>query len=327
MTNESFTFPPPPPPPPHINYGRPSQSTSNGIRGRGNPEHRGSRSRSRGDHYRASRNNHPSYATQPSSFVGPRAGHNSSSLSGPGAPGGPPFHYPRKFSANAPYASDSPVANITNHSTYQPQSHESNHAQSAGSQPSPMWSHEPFYSQAGTDRHLPNPPPLPMGPPLRMGFCNEHEPSPQHGVPIDPHGLHSQKPKDNPGRNTSPESHAAGFQDAIYGHRSAQQHLHNRREASRGGGYKQRYTDAFGHSQSTQKTQVAPPVPSFGHALPLKPPLQQHSKRPNRKRRKHNQLGLTPRQVDHESSSEEANVDEEVQIASATDGCASSQQQ
>ncbi|KAL9611799.1 MAG: hypothetical protein Q9167_003567 [Letrouitia subvulpina] len=267
-----------------------------------------------------------------SGFFGPRAGQSNGSLSGHGALGGTQFHNLRKFSANAPHASDSRFANTTEQQLHQPpylkaQSHGSNHAQSAGLQPSSTWSHESLYSQVGTDRRPPNFRPLPMGPPMRMGFSNEYEPSSQHGVPAEHHGLHSQRSEDFPGRNTNQKSHVAGFQDAVYGHQSAQHHVHNRRGDSRGGGCKRRHTDAFGQSQSRQKTQVAPAVPSFGNALPLKPPPQQDSRKSNKKRRTHNQLGLTPRKEDHESSSEEGNVDEEVQFASATDGCASSQQQ
>ncbi|KAF3482107.1 uncharacterized protein GIQ15_04866 [Arthroderma uncinatum] len=62
------------------------------------------------------------------------------------------------------------------------------------------------------------------------------------------------------------------------------------------------------------------PVPSF-NTLSSKPPPPTSSSRP-RKQRKHNQLGLTPKTEEHESSEEDvdADVDEEVKLAGSVTG-------
>ncbi|KAJ9492634.1 hypothetical protein VN97_g593 [Penicillium thymicola] len=82
---------------------------------------------------------------------------------------------------------------------------------------------------------------------------------------------------------------------------------------------KRDHSSAFNKPQSTvPRTPAAPAVPSFGNPLPSKPPPAADST-PNRKakkrKRKHNQLGLTPNTEDHESSEEEADEDEESKLA------------
>jgi hypothetical protein len=75
------------------------------------------------------------------------------------------------------------------------------------------------------------------------------------------------------------------------------------------------------------KTQVAPSVPSFGIPLPVKPPAPVETGRKRKKKRRHNQLGLTPKTVEHESSEEEGNdIDEEAKLAVAA-GIISSEHQ
>jgi hypothetical protein len=59
-------------------------------------------------------------------------------------------------------------------------------------------------------------------------------------------------------------------------------------------------------------------VPSFGNPLPSKPPLAADTaagSKAKRKRRKHNQLGLTPHANDQESSEDEGAEDEESKLA------------
>ncbi|KAL8712401.1 MAG: hypothetical protein Q9220_003249 [cf. Caloplaca sp. 1 TL-2023] len=71
---------------------------------------------------------------------------------------------------------------------------------------------------------------------------------------------------------------------------------------------------------SNHRTQVAPAVPSFGNPLPVKPPasLPEAKKPKKKKKRRVNQLGLTPKADEHVSSSEEEeDVDEELKFASA----------
>lgn len=66
------------------------------------------------------------------------------------------------------------------------------------------------------------------------------------------------------------------------------------------------------------KTKVAPAVPSFGIPLPVSlPPSQETEERPRKKKRRHNQLGLTPKSLEHESSEDENDVDEEFKLANA----------
>lgn len=83
---------------------------------------------------------------------------------------------------------------------------------------------------------------------------------------------------------------------------------------------KRDHTAAFSKPKSiAPRCPAPPPVPSFGNPLPSKPPppadtlVAQNLK----KKRKFNQLGLTPQTEEHESSDEEE-VDEESKLASST---------
>lgn len=80
---------------------------------------------------------------------------------------------------------------------------------------------------------------------------------------------------------------------------------------------KRDHTSAFNKPQSTVPRTPAPPaVPSFGNPLPSKPPpAADATRKPKKRKRKHNQLGLTPKTDDHESSEEEEDVDEESKLA------------
>ena len=69
--------------------------------------------------------------------------------------------------------------------------------------------------------------------------------------------------------------------------------------------------------KSTSPRVPAPPaVPRFGSALPspVPPPLAVTRQQPKKKKRKLNQLGLTPQKEEHESSEEEEDVDEEAKL-------------
>lgn len=59
------------------------------------------------------------------------------------------------------------------------------------------------------------------------------------------------------------------------------------------------------------------PVPSFGNPLPSKPPppAPDTTQKHQTKKRKYNQLGLTPKTEEHESSQEEDDADEEIKLA------------
>jgi hypothetical protein len=85
-------------------------------------------------------------------------------------------------------------------------------------------------------------------------------------------------------------------------------------------GHKRRYSSTFEKPTSQGPRPTAPPaVPSFGVPLPAKPPQPAETSRQaqKKKKRKFNQLGLTPKTEEHESSDEEDDVDEESRLASA----------
>ena len=82
-------------------------------------------------------------------------------------------------------------------------------------------------------------------------------------------------------------------------------------------GQKRIHCEAFGASRaSLPRTLTAPAVPAFGAPLPSLPTVQSNKKQLTKKKREHNQLGLTPRREEHESSEEE-DVDEESKLAAA----------
>lgn len=98
---------------------------------------------------------------------------------------------------------------------------------------------------------------------------------------------------------------------------------------NRGRGQKRGHSDAFGKPRaSNPRTPAAPAVPSFGNPLPVKPPVpQENGRKPRKKKRRTNQLGLTPKAEEHESSSEEEDADEESKLAAAVGAAGSIQPQ
>ena len=98
----------------------------------------------------------------------------------------------------------------------------------------------------------------------------------------------------------------------------------------RGQGQKRSHANAFSKSPSQRSTSsVAPAVPIFGGPLPLPPQLSASeglAKSPKQRERKHNQLGLTPKVDEYESSEGEEDVDEESRLAAAVTGSHSHQQ-
>ena len=134
--------------------------------------------------------------------------------------------------------------------------------------------------------------PVMMGPPIRLGFKNENEPS--SVIHISPAA-----PLPAPGQNTWGQS--GGRQ----GNQNWKKRAHN---------------EAFGSARTSIPRGPAPPaVPSFGASLPGKPSPAPGTGKKNKKKkkRKHNQLGLTPRTEEHESSEEEDDEDEEAKLAEA----------
>lgn len=86
---------------------------------------------------------------------------------------------------------------------------------------------------------------------------------------------------------------------------------------------KRDHSSAFNKPQNTvPRPPAAPAVPSFGNPLPSKPPPAADAtgnRKAKKRKRKHNQLGLTPNAGDHESSEDEEaeNEDEESKLARA----------
>ena len=161
-------------------------------------------------------------------------------------------------------------------------------------------------------------PPIVMGPPIRMGFNGEQPNRYEQGPVPQPHSFPHAEQK----RMVSfppPENHVISHHrhNSPGDIRPTRHYSPNPFPAHRGRSQKRMHSDAFGAPRGAVSRAPAPPaVPSFGNALPVKPPLPQESgKKPRKKKRKHNQLGLTPKVEEHESSEEEEDVDEESKLA------------
>lgn len=156
--------------------------------------------------------------------------------------------------------------------------------------------------------------PVLMGPPIRMGFdarrsgsqAQQHGPPTANGINAYQHGLSDGC--EAPYRHSSPMRIRSG------GHASL-----NVFPGNRGRGQRHEHGDVYNRTRDpSQRNQAAPAVPSFGSQLPLplKPPaLHENTRKPRKKKRKVNQLGLTPKAEEHESS-EEDDIDEEAKLAS-----------
>lgn len=156
---------------------------------------------------------------------------------------------------------------------------------------------------------------VPMGPPIRMGF-HEHRQSRQPpSIQQPPTSATSSSQSGLPKGNCSPYPQNSPL--------SIQPNHHdppNLFSNHRGRGQKRGHGEAFGKQRNhNPRPKAAPAVPSFGGTLllPAKPPApQEHARKPRKKKRKHNQLGLTPKTEEHESSEEEEDdADEESRLA------------
>ena len=156
--------------------------------------------------------------------------------------------------------------------------------------------------------------PVLMGPPIRMGFDagrNSSQTPPNAQPTADGNSAHQQRQSDG---NMSPYRYSSPIGLHSVSHESSSTFL-----GSRGRGQKREHGLTHRRPQNrSQQIQVTPAVPSFGGplSLPLKPPvLHGSTRRPKKKKRKHNQLGLTPKTEEHESSEEEDDTDEEARLA------------
>ncbi|KAL2216357.1 CCCH zinc finger protein [Thermoascus aurantiacus ATCC 26904] len=337
MTSQGFSFPPPPPPPPPQQrppsfqtpaspYGQ-SGYGARGGRGSGG-QHRG---RGRGYGGRGGRGGH---------FGAPNPGHTAPYHANPPAAVNqsyaqvnygayPAQHYPTAASS----ASPSPY-NASRPTSYQPSHGQPGfapgqpyaqspapHLPSYPPQPSydtsynastklPQSTSYPPPTPAGFPSSIPPPPPPPhtstsaphappavMGPPMRWGF-DDRRPTRYY-----PEGTRSFKP--NPSYGLRPLNTSNPYPGPTP---AADKFTRN--------GNKRPYSSAFGKPQATApQTLAPPPVPSFGNPLPAKPPpAVDPTRKPKKKKRKHNQLGLTPKTDEHESSEEEDDVDEEAKL-------------
>lgn len=350
--------PPPPPPPPiqatsnQVNHAGPPNGHKYGHNNRGNRADRGYRGSrgSRGRGQSASKRGlrgadfgastipaPPGYTPQNNSPFSPHDVHKPPT-NRPGSsyplPEYPPVQqpqYPTNFSnygrsastfPAASIASPSPVPEYYNNNTPgqlqfhngQPQNAPYNY--SSRNQNTSHYPHGPQqYSSTPSRPEHSNNPQL-MGPPLRMGFnnvysaANQQPQSPSQILPSRANPFqHGTRPFMRPSFPTNSPSISSSTR-----HNSPNPFSDNRSRGQR------RHNDASGGQRRfNTKTQVAPAVPSFGNPLPVKPPApQEMARRPKKKKRRHNQLGLTPKTLEHESSEEEENdVDEETKLAVA----------
>ncbi|KAL9601393.1 MAG: hypothetical protein Q9219_002569 [cf. Caloplaca sp. 3 TL-2023] len=207
--------------------------------------------------------------------------------------------YPGNQPQSAAYAYPSPVYN-----TQEPQ-------------PQPYQRHNAAaqYSSNGYTS-----PQVAMGPPIRLGF-GDQQGTDGNSYPLNHHG---------------PETSAVGYpattfypQGSSYSPQSSLHGSSNQQRRGRGAFRSRGRANSAGPSHNyNHKTQVAPAVPSFGNPLPTKPPApREEAKKIRKKRRRVNQLGLTPK-IDVDLSSSEADDDEEeLKLGTAINGSGAASQE
>ncbi|KAL8880703.1 MAG: hypothetical protein Q9198_001939, partial [Flavoplaca austrocitrina] len=319
MSTNSFSFPPPPPPPPQqVTYPETAHSSTS-SRGRGDKRwERGSRGRGRGIGQRGSRGGSHSYGQNP---PGP-ASHNQAHYGGSyPLPNYPPVQQPQ-------YPVDPRISYGTSPPPYAPVAIPSVPPQNYPYYPPPYQVAQPqatSYQYASPNYNsqvsqypyqLPNEhlqhsnnryasPPTGVAPPMRMGFGDQDVMTSRQAQPAHHDHFNSSASRPSHGQRG--------------GHG-----LHNRRGTFHGNPISANFRGKKGTTQTTngsttRGTQVAPAVPSFGNPLPVKPPIPQVEVKKSKKKKKRrvNQLGLTPKNGEHVSSSEEEDIDEEMKLAAA----------
>ncbi|KAJ5092184.1 Zinc finger CCCH-type [Penicillium alfredii] len=290
MTSQGFSFPPPPPPPPTTQQPSAYPSAQHGPhwgRGAGGPRGRG-----RGHNNRGGRGGH--FAdSRPSAYPPNPAGFNYPPVNYGGYPTQPmsttympPSQYPPSQSSSFQHPPNPPFPPpqqfATGSTAYQQLSYNTANLPSYPPQTTPTY-------PAGVPTPQHSPPPNPMMGSMHWG-ADRQGTVPYMGA--------------QPGHTRGPRlSHPHG------NHGPKQKHA-----------TKRDHTAAFSKPQSTLKTPAPPPVPSFGNPLPVKPPPAADAiRKPKKRKRKHNQLGLTPKTEEHESSEEDEDVNEESKLAPGSD--------
>jgi hypothetical protein len=357
MSGQQFTFPPPPPPPLASSQYHPAfdqaRGGQNGYGGRGNRGDRGNRSYGRGDrggvprggsqhgsaHSNAGYGGYPGGGSRPPLPLdtGYNSQLNNQGRGGYSMPNYPPVQlpqYPANLGqeygcspSNYPTTAPRPVqehypTNVQHTSPhYGAQQHRGSYgydSQVRFNQPMPT-----TYQNLGTLPPRPSPSngqPILMGPPIRWGFDQQQQGNQNQQYPRPPatNGT-CQYQNVEPSGGGSPYYHS---HSSSTGSHSTRNESPNPFPGHRGRGQKRGYGDTFGRPRTQNlRPQASPAVPSFGGPLPLpvKPPVpQDRPSKPRKKKRKHNQLGLTPKTEEHESSEEEEDdADEEARLAAA----------
>ena len=344
MSGHHFTFPPPPPAPSQTSQsyaGRPHPFAGpTGHRGRGNRGDHGNRGQGhgyarggpRGGHFSshtASGYGNPSVAVDSGRSPPPNMGYNSQTndhrRSGYPLPSYPPVQLPRyPINVHQGYGQQKPAfpahaqAAYTANESGPPQNYHGQQQNSLHGYGPPLPTVQAplpaSLNNSSFQANAPAGPPVLMGPPIRIGFdaqrsghqAQHYSQPTANGTNASRHGLSNGN--DPSYRHSSPIRFPSGPHELpvpFPGHR--------------GQNLKRGHGEAFGRLRNqNHRTPVAPAVPSFGSSLPLpvKPPaLREDSRKPRKKKRKHNQLGLTPKAEEHEASEEEDDADEEARLA------------
>lgn len=343
MNTHQFIFPPPPPPPPPavnvgpVNHVGPPAGHSYGRNGRENKVDRATRGRGRNSSKRGSRggnhgslnaSGHNGYAQGNDRHFSPLNNYRPPT-SVPGSSYPLPEYPPVQQTQYLPNVSNAYGHPVITHPTHPVAPFPSNPeyrndgqrlTQFLGGQPpSTSYAYNPLpqipsYYPQEPQNYGPRPPgpenpgqPAFMGPPLRMGFKNVN---PGQNQQVQFHTqMHQPPPLLPPSFHVKPSGRS----------RSTRHDSPNPFPDHRNRGQRRNNDGSGGSRRFHPKLQVAPAVPSFGNPLPVKPPApQENGRKPKKKKRRHNQLGLTPKTIEHESSEEEENdLDEETKLAIA----------
>ncbi|MCJ1249210.1 hypothetical protein MMC30_006433 [Trapelia coarctata] len=308
MSAQNFVFPPPPLPPPNLglqistsSFHSPNQQGF-GFNGLANPRDYGGRgrggARGGGDLSRGSRGGRGRGGAGYGGFSNPH-GYQSNINGGYGSQYGPYSNGTRNPQASYPQAQQTQHGGQGQYEYGPPgplylqrgggNVSQSNSGQHSGYKDSIANTTPTAYvsTPMGQEKeHMDKEGPVLMGPPIRMGFDNR--------LLI----------------NTGQTSNLS-FQNTLHQGRG--------RPASFGRGgrdSKREHGEAFGSGRNIHARPMAPPaVPAFGAPAVGTPSVAPEAgQKPKKKKRKHNQLGLTPKSEEHESSEEE-DIDEESKLA------------